>query len=98
MGLNLFPKRVCVHCYGEYTPRFSHQLYCCKSCRLEHDKQEYAESKIYKDPTAKFQPVLDFMQKYYEETGKYIQYGKAVAIMEQEKRCQRGGNKNIHKH
>lgn len=86
MGQNESQPRMCVNCFEEYTPNVAHQQYCCADCKREFYRKKYRENSAPKDPMEKFQPVITFMKKYYEETGKYIQYGKAVTMIEQQKK------------
>ena len=83
MGLVIYPPRFCKYCGAEFTPKVKTQIFCCKDCRLDFEKEN--SRKKYIDTTLKFQPVMEFIQKHYEATGKYLHYGDAVAMLEQNK-------------
>ena len=84
MGLILYPEKKCLYCDAEYTPKTILQKFCCGDCRELYEKANRKKKVV--DPTAKFKPVMEFIKQHYEETGEYLNYGKAVVLMEQQKK------------
>jgi hypothetical protein len=78
-------EKKCELCGISFVPRSPIQKFCSFECR-EDSQSARRKKPVYTDPTAKFKPVLEFMRLYYESTGKYIQYGEAVTLMEQQKK------------
>ena len=78
-------EKKCELCGATFVPKSPVQKFCGWDCRYDSQK-ERKRKPVYADPTEKFKPVLEFMRLYYESTGKYIQYGEAVTLMEQQKK------------
>ena len=86
----------CEFCGKEFMATNSGMKYCCFSCRmeskkkktLEHHKKEYKSLHSQKKPKKAVKPkwsiaeVIRFCNAYEERTGKYLPYGKAVAMMD----------------
>lgn len=92
MGLVSYATKECKFCGGEYKPKSVTQLFCCADCREDYKISEQTKKKNY-DPVAKFTPVMSFIKQHYEETGQYLHYGQAVALMELKKKTKRSGKK-----
>ena len=83
-----------LHCFNVFIPKRKTQKYCCLKCGMEaHNAQRKVRAQKQKETNQKQQKAWDdinaFMKRYTEETGRYISYGKAVMLMEQEKRARK---------
>lgn len=83
-------------CRKIFTPRHFNQVYCCAECYEEatnERKREFRrkrrieenEKKMRKKSSKAWDDINAFMENYTQETGKFITYGKAVLLMEQQK-------------
>lgn len=84
-------------CTNTFIPTRINHKYCCRECgRQAHNKQrvllrkQAAMPQVNTKQQAAWDEINTFMKRYKEETGRYITYGKAVRLMEQEKEERRG--------
>ena len=79
----------CASCFEMFTTDRPNKKYCSYKCgagKSSEKRRANAIEKMRKAQEAKFAPVDEFIRKYYEETGKRINYGVAVAMMERMKK------------
>lgn len=81
-------------CRKIFTPLHFNQVYCCKKCadesavrrKQEHRRKEREKKKHRVKLSAAWDEVNAFIENYKQETGKFITYGKAVLLMEQQRK------------
>lgn len=79
-------------CFNLFEPKRKNHRYCCLKCGEEaHNAFRKQRALKLKQENQRQQRAWDeinaFMKRYTEGTGRIISYGKAVPLMEREKRC-----------
>ncbi len=81
-------QKACEYCGELFTPRTQSSRFCSADCREAEQKSKQRDRARVRQNAA-FASVFAYINRYYQETGIYLSYGKAVARMQIERQQQK---------